>query len=47
MGNLLNHLRWTVVFGDFVPDSPDHEHRLSPVLKMIDLGFIYKTKTET
>ncbi|KAK6209425.1 hypothetical protein LQW54_006278 [Pestalotiopsis sp. IQ-011] len=36
-----------MVFGDFVPDSPDHEHRLSPILKMIDLGFIYKTKTET
>ncbi|ETS76750.1 hypothetical protein PFICI_12137 [Pestalotiopsis fici W106-1] len=34
-----------MVFGDFDPNSPHLEHRLSPMLKMIDLGYIARKKT--
>ncbi|KAF2995143.1 hypothetical protein E8E14_003499 [Neopestalotiopsis sp. 37M] len=34
-----------VVFGDFNPNCREFEHRLSPIMKMIDLGYIEKTKT--
>ncbi|KAI0185750.1 hypothetical protein EV127DRAFT_440930 [Xylaria flabelliformis] len=27
-----------IMFGDFIPDDPDTEHRITPILKLIDLG---------
>ncbi|TRX97166.1 hypothetical protein FHL15_001960 [Xylaria flabelliformis] len=27
-----------IMFGNFIPDDPDTEHRITPILKLIDLG---------
>ncbi|KAH6654069.1 hypothetical protein BKA67DRAFT_535411 [Truncatella angustata] len=34
-----------MVFGKFVPNNPEYEHSLSPILTMIDLGLIDRQQT--